>query len=212
MSIDNDIVREIELKYGGDFFIKNTDLLISLIEGTEVWRDIDNYEGQYQISCFGNVKSLIRKGNREEKILSKELARTGYLKAGLWKNNEGNNLLIHRIVGKTYLPNPENKKYINHLNGKIDNRWFMIELATQSENMQHCYDLNNSNLKEWHLANGSHQRYSNPILQRDCNGSIIKEWPSIREASRSLKLRSHDINYAADKSKVYKDSILEKII
>lgn len=115
----------------------------------EIWKDIVGYEGLYQVSNTGNIKSLSRlipSGNGGYRISSDKLIRTtidkyGYEKTciGNWKNRK--NIFVHRIVCNAFIPNPENKQQVNHKNGiKTDNRVENLEWATLSENQKHAHD------------------------------------------------------------------------
>lgn len=116
-------------------------------EEKEQWKDIDGYEGYYQISNLGRVKSLERKvvgyygADRTLKERIKSLQKSdGYLTVSLSKNGKNKRYKIHRLLAKAFIPNPENKKCINHKNGiKTDNRIENLEWVTRKENLQHAH-------------------------------------------------------------------------
>lgn len=100
----------------------------------EIWKDIKGYEGKYQISNLGRVKSL----NYNTKILKYNSDGHGYLKVILYKNNKRKSHRVHRLVAEAFIPNLEDKNQVNHINGnKQDNRAFNLEWCTAKENVQH---------------------------------------------------------------------------
>lgn len=109
----------------------------------EIWKDICGYEGKYQVSNLGRVKSLYDgHGNYRELIMKGRNEGHGYLKVDLSKDGKCKGIRIHRLVAMAFIPNPENKKDVNHINGiKSDNRAVNLEWATRSENLKHAYDI-----------------------------------------------------------------------
>lgn len=113
----------------------------------ENWKDVVGYEGLYQVSSLGTVKSLDRvvsnhqgSGVRRGKIMSFTECK-GYHRVILTKNAKHKSPFVQRLVAEAFIPNPENKKEVNHLNGvKTDNRACNLEWVTPSENMKHAYD------------------------------------------------------------------------
>jgi hypothetical protein len=105
------------------------------METWETWKDVAGYENKYQVNNFGHIKSLLRKG----KILKNSvLSKTGYLCVDLCYNGKITKHTIHRLVAKAFIPNPENKEQVNHINGvKKDNRVINLEWSTRSENQLH---------------------------------------------------------------------------
>ncbi len=115
----------------------------------EIFKSICDYEGLYEISNFGRVKSLkriISYSNRdytkeiEEKIKTQKLNNSGYKIIILSKNGKKKTLLIHRLVAITFLLNPKEKKEVNHLDkNKTNNLSNNLEWSTRKENMIHAY-------------------------------------------------------------------------
>jgi hypothetical protein len=113
----------------------------------EIWKDVKNYEGVYQVSNFGNVKSLPRQWigglpNAPRKhnglVLSSAKDKKGYLRVLLSKPGERHTYKVHRLVAIAFIENPENKKEVNHINGiKTDNRLCNLEWCSTMENMRH---------------------------------------------------------------------------
>ena len=102
----------------------------------EEYRDIKDYEGLYQISNLGNVKSL-----RKNKILSTRINRYGYVDVHLYKDGSEKRCEIQRLVAQTFIPNPNNKEQVNHIDGnKTNNTVFNLEWTTPSENIKHAWN------------------------------------------------------------------------
>ena len=80
----------------------------------EIYRDIKGYEGLYQVSNLGNVKSLNYNNTNKEKVLQLCAHEKGYLYVGLYKNGKRKSYIVHRLVAETFLNNPDNLPEINH--------------------------------------------------------------------------------------------------
>lgn len=112
----------------------------------EIWKDVVGYEGLYQVSNLGRVKSLARKINRGQYIEYREdilmtlfLNRHGYFTVMLSKNGKKKQHRIHQMVARAFIPNPENKEMINHIDCNTqNNRVENLEWATNSENQLHA--------------------------------------------------------------------------
>lgn len=109
----------------------------------EIWKDIKGYEGKYQVSNLGNVKSLLDKQlNKREKILKPSFNDKGYLRVYLSKESKKATKTIHRLVAETFIPNLENKKTVNHIDGnKTNNRVDNLEWLSNTENQRHAWEL-----------------------------------------------------------------------
>jgi hypothetical protein len=113
----------------------------------EIFIDIIGYETLYQISNYGRVKALsktLKNGVgyavRKEKIIKPAKKDNDYLFVGLTNGKNVKRFYIHRLVAIHFLPNPENKPDVNHIeSNKEDNRFFMLEWCTKSENISHSY-------------------------------------------------------------------------
>ena len=120
------------------------EIQMALRYAPEIWADVPNYEGLYQVSNLGRVKSLDRtvkskKGFKtyKGKIL-KPRRTTGYEKV-LLQTNSKKDLSVHRLVAMAFIANPSNKPQVNHINGyKFDNCICNLEWATRSENVRHA--------------------------------------------------------------------------
>ena len=155
----------------------------------EIWKDIKNYEGLYQISNFGKVKRLKHKRYDRNQILEeRELKivcpkKDWYPYLSLCKNGEYKNHSIHRLVAETFIPNPNHYPCINHINGlKKDNRIENLEWCSYTHNNKEAYRLG--------LNKGTAKR----TLQFDKNGNFIKEWISARQAELQLSIANSKIS------------------
>ena len=83
-------------------------------EAQEIWKDIKGYEGLYQVSNLGRVKSLNYKKTGKEKILKADTDKDGYLRVCLSKNGKHKNYIVHRLVAIAYIPNTNNYPIVNH--------------------------------------------------------------------------------------------------
>ena len=115
----------------------------------EEWRDIKGFEGQYQVSNMGRVRSLDRivpthhNGRRlaRGKVMSPCFS-SGYLKVVLYRNNKYNNRLVHRLVAEAFIEPIEGKTHIDHINGvKTDNRVENLRWVTQAENNRYAHEI-----------------------------------------------------------------------
>lgn len=116
----------------------------------ERWKDIKNYEGYYQVSNFGTVKSLDRKEIISSGVLRTYKSKTliaqedgrGYLMVRLYKNGKGTTKRIHRLVAETFIENINGLEEINHIDGnKENNSTDNLEWSTRKENINHAIGI-----------------------------------------------------------------------
>lgn len=166
----------------------------------EIWKDIQGYEGLYQVSNFGRVKSLDRYVNaklgskmmRKGVIMTLQTSHKGYNVVMLHKNCKGHQQQVHRLVAIAFIPNPLNKPQVNHMDcNKKNNHISNLEWATQDENMHHA-SINGifSNFNERRLRASRENllmainKRKRKINQYTIDGQFIKQYTSIAEAEK----------------------------
>lgn len=166
----------------------------------EIWKDIKGYEGLYQISNLGNVKSLdrnyIRKNGRnhhtKETIRAQSKNLKGYSFVRLSKNNNSKIKYIHRLVAEHFIPNPQMLPQVNHKDENKDNNCVgNLEWCT---NVYNCnYGTHNERLR---------QSLSKRLNQYDLENNFIRTWFNSGEASNALKIdRGHIVDCCNGKRK-----------
>ena len=143
----------------------------------EEWKSIKDYEGLYEISSYGRVKSLSYKyknGKVREEIIRVPSVTHGYEFLKLNKNGKSKNYKIHRLVAEAFIPNPENKPEVDHIDtNKRNNMVENLRWVTRQEN------CDNPRTFRTHMI-----AVTKPILQYDLDGNFLNYYPSIAEASR----------------------------
>lgn len=175
----------------------------------EVWKPVvlldngESYEGLYEVSNMGRVRSLDRevifsdgrKALYKGKIRILSPNKDGYLQVGLCKNSKQKIISVHRLVAEAFIPNPDNKETVNHINGdKTCNTVFNLEWADRSEQLYHAYD---HNLKKKMEGNNNpnygkelSQEIKNKISEANSKQCICIEtgeiYKSLKEAGESV--------------------------
>lgn len=105
----------------------------------EEWKPVKEFEGLYEVSNLGRVRALSKRGFERGGILKQRKNTGGYMELRLSKNNQKFNVLVHRLVAMSFIPNPDNKPCINHIDGnKQNNVVENLEWCTHKENAQHA--------------------------------------------------------------------------
>lgn len=110
------------------------------LEG-EIWKDVPGYEGIYVISNMGRLKRIMHRKHPTNTIINASINDYGYHYSCLTINGKGQNHMIHRLVGQAFIPNPEDKPQVNHIDGcKSNNVLQNLEWNTSKENINHAWD------------------------------------------------------------------------
>jgi hypothetical protein len=153
----------------------------------EIWKDIEGYEGLYQVSNLGRVKSLsIKIHNRvtREKILMSHLSNSGYQYVCLSNNKIKKYLFVHRIVALEFIYNPKSKEQVNHIDGNKSNNCIEnLEWLSRSENMKHAYKNGLNRISDLQKQKTSEAKSSSVI---DLLTGVV--YKSIREANKVHKM------------------------
>ena len=146
----------------------------------EIFKDIKDYEGLYQVSNFGNVLSLNYNRSGKPKLLKPHIEGGGYSFVHLCKDGKRKMFKIHRLVAETFLENPDNLPQVNHKDeDKTNNR---------VDNLEWCdnkYNCNYGTRIERIVKKQTNRNKSKKVLQFTLDGEFIREWPSTRECKRN---------------------------
>lgn len=156
-----------------------------LENNNESWKDVKEYEGLYQVSTLGRIKSL-----KYKKVMLPAKGKDGYLKICFTKNNKKKTIKIHRIVAENFIPNPMNLSQVNHIDGnKNNNSVSNLEWCTQSENMQHAFKNHLIVRKK-----GKDSSKAKKVNQYSLTGKFIRQWDCIADVTRKLGIRGYNIS------------------
>lgn len=155
----------------------------NLMKQPEEWKPIYGYDGMYEVSNYGRVKSY--KYNSDGRILKSGNNRLGYYYVVLCKEGKEKTCSIHRLVAEAFIPNPNNFSCINHKDENKGNNCVQnLEWCTHSYN-------NSYGTKLQRVA----EKISKPVVQLDKEGNLVAEYKSILEASRLTGVASISICY-----------------
>lgn len=163
----------------------------------EIWKDIEGYEGLYQVSNTGKVKSLERTVwvNRgyyrtvQERIVKLSKISSGYLQVQLHKEGERKHYLVHRLVATAFIENTKGYTEVNHRDeNKQNNCVENLEWCSRSYNSN--YGTKNKRISE---KNTNNPKRSKPVIGINKISGLILEFPSAREASRQTGINNRNI-------------------
>ena len=163
---------------------------------TEEWKDIEGYEGKYQVSNLGRVRSLGRDIVRRTRygtmapyhisgrVLKPLHSQGDYCYVHLFdKDGASTNHKVHRLVAKAFVPNPDNLNEVNHIDEDKDNN--------RADNLEWCKHVDNCN--HGTRNERSKTKRSKPVQQLDAEGNVVAEYPSTIEAERETGTNRYQI-------------------
>jgi len=162
----------------------------------EIWKDVKGFEGIYQISNKGRLKSF--KGDPSGRILSNKNSKGDYLSVILCYGSKRRSTRIHRLVAEAFVPNPYNKPEVNHKDGnKQNNCAENLEWVSRLENARHAIARNPNIVKGMVKYN----RFIRPraIRQYTLDGKFIAEYPNSIEAAKATGVCHRNILQVAAK-------------
>lgn len=171
-----------------------------MAELQEIWKDIEGWEGKYQVSSFGRIKSL-----RKNKILTEKICKgTGYSMIILYNKKYKKGYSIHRLVANAFIPNQNNYPCVNHKDEtRTNNRVENLEWCTYKYNMNygHCQEKIRKNFtkseKYYAALTENRKKCRKPILQFTKDGVFVARHESIEAAARAIGAKNHHITDCA---------------
>lgn len=152
----------------------------------EIWKDIPGYEGSYQVSNLGRVRSLNYNHTGEIKLLKQGTDKKGYKRVSLYKNGKEKKYPVHRLVAITFISNPNNYKEVNHKDeDKSNNNVNNLEWCTREYNINYGTAMKRSSESKkgeknpFYGKKGKYHPASKPILMYDKEGNFIRRFESM---------------------------------
>lgn len=179
----------------------------------EIWKDVQGFEGRYQVSNLGRVRSLgftwltynykthgYVECKREGKVLKPNIKKSGYLQVCLKISSKNHCMSLHRLVADTFIPNPDNLPTVNHKDEDKANNFVFINndgsVDLEKSNLEWCthkYNCNYGTRLERVMANNINLR-KRAVEQVDADGNIINTFESISEACAYTGISGMDIS------------------
>lgn len=163
----------------------------------EIWKDIEGYEGVYQVSNLGRVRSLDRtyllNDGRSQtargRIMSQADTKCGYKGIKLRGGGIRKGFRVHRLVAQAFIPNPDNLPLVNHIDEDKHNN-----IVSNLEWCTHKYNTNyGSAPKKMSESHKNNPIYCKPVVQYTMDGQFIKSYPSAKEAAKQIGLHAQNI-------------------
>ena len=163
------------------------------MENIEKWKNVWGY-ANYEVSTSGKVRN---KGKEVKQCKNNK----GYCTVDLYKDGERKRIFVHRLVAETFLPNPDNKPQVNHLNrNREDNRVENLEWVTPKENMnspltrKHCKEVMKGENTSMYGKFGKEHHLSKTVIQFDLDGNMLNVWNALMDAEREVGARNGHIS------------------
>ena len=180
----------------------------------EIYKDIKDFEGKYQVSNFGNIMSLNYRNTGKADLRKPGKDKDGYYKVGLSKKGKKDWFFVHRLVAEYFLPNPDNLPQVNHRiegdEGKIINMVFFNDdgsINKEKTTIEWCdgkYNHNYGTINERISKANTNGKCSKAVLQFTLDGEFVREYPSTRECERNGFEHSAVIRCCNGKQKTHK--------
>ena len=170
-----------------------------------IWKPVTGYEGLYEVSNMGVIKSLNFRRTGEEKILSTSKDTSGYYFVTLFNKGSRKECRVHRLVAEAFIPNPEYKPCIDHINtDRTDNRVENLKWVTHKENSNNQLTKNkiikshqDPILKKKRSQNISKSKMK-PVIQFSQDGQIITVYNSVKNATEITGIDKASISYCCN--------------
>lgn len=142
----------------------------------EIWKDVPGYVGLYQVSNLGNIRSLSKKRGWLQlrcRLMKVRKNKHGYLQVHLMNGNNRKTFNVHRLVANAFIPNPDNKPYVDHIDG--------VRYHNFVENLRWCTQKENMN---YELAIRNKTKYNFPIEGVGYDGKVCVEFLNYKDAQK----------------------------
>lgn len=169
----------------------------------EIWKPVGGYEGLYEVSNFGRIKSLNCYNYKYPRIMKLGKRTDGYLCVGLSKNNQTKTKSVHRLVAEAFIPNPDNLEMVNHKDeNKTNNNVDNLEWCTRAYNQLYSIGLHperkqlfadNFKNPSPYTEKGVPHKYKQNVAITDEQGNLIRVFGNASEAGKILGLNSGNI-------------------
>ena len=174
----------------------------------EIWKEIKDYEGLYEVSNYGRIKSL-----DSNIILTPCKPATSGLSVTLSKNRVNTKFQVSRLVAAAFIPNPDNLPEIDHIDGnRANNDATNLRWCTRKQNLNYQKAINNKRetmkkVNTWFKKTGKDNHNAKPVYQYDLEGNFIKKWDCIHDAQRCGFNHGNIISCCKGRLKHYKKYI-----